>query len=409
MRRRIKDIATKTNISMRIVKLLFLCYVGLYAQNANSTEDTKVSETTRDTLIEGKQDNISQIEEMESDSLSDSIDEKTNQIIKKQRERRLLKKYLQPKYEDPIIEVGSRFIFPETSITDNNGNEINFTNGDQIFLTIALYWKWLAVSYSHPMKDYTNGYSFRFSPLLNKLNLDLNISKIQKYKLSEDNLMEMLQNQTTEDLSEDTLKLDGLETKQWNLNAEWMMNKKYSSSTAYSQSYSEGQKKSAGSLLIGATIGQDRLVLNPSSSRSEIANEMLDKMPTHNSKTTSVSLGCGYGYNFALKEGKYVIGALFVPYLSAAKSNYVLDGKEVNEFSYGIREHTRFNFTYQNSKGFLGMSIESKGFMFHDSNFEFSQHYTTLSIYLALKLGEFGIKSEKIPGNKILDFIGNIL
>lgn len=320
--------------------------------------------------------------------------------------------YVQPRYDDPIIEIGSRFLYPYTSINQYKDDHVNFTTGTQTFLSANLYWKWLAVGYDYPLADYTHGYSFRFSPLIKNINFDFNIIKIKKYSLiSSSNIFKNnFDEKEFADIPQDSLSLDGLETFQWKLNVEWILNKTFfSSNTAFSQSYSGGQRVSAGSWIVGATVGEDRFLLNPSNSRSTIANEALSHLPMQNNKIFSLSVGCGHGYNFVVRQGKLVIGALLVPYFTIADAYYKYEGENIDKLCYGMRTHGRYSIVYQYYYGFVGLSLDFRGLFYYDGYFSYTQYNTTVSLNVALKLGSFGIHTDRVPGHKTLDFIGRIL
>lgn len=312
--------------------------------------------------------------------------------------------YMQPNYDDPIIEVGTLVLNPTYSINPTSENRIDFTTGPQTYLTANLNWKWLRVGYSYPLDDYTHGYDFNFSPSIANFLIDLGISNIRKYKLlNPDRYAEKIGENV------DDVQLDGLETFEWKCNLEWIMNPTYfSASSAFSQSYSCGQRVSAGSVLCGVAFGENRFKLNPSDSRSEKANEILSRLPMQDNRIYSVSLGCGYGYNFVVRQGQFVVGTLLIPYLTGARSSYQLAGQDVMHFCYGVRTHGRVNCVYQHNYGFILLSTNWRGLFFYDSDFSYLQNIFSVDLSFSLKLGSVGIHHKHVPGHQFIDFVDKI-
>ena len=312
--------------------------------------------------------------------------------------------YIQPSYDDPIIEVGTTVLNPTYSINPMLDSRIDFTTGVQTFLTANLNWKWLRVGYSYPLADYTHGYDFTFSPRIANFLIDLGISNIRNYKLLDPDRYAEKIGENVEDVQ-----LDGLETFEWKCNLEWIMNPTYfSASSAFSQSYSCGQRVSAGSVLCGVAFGENRFKLNPSSSRSEKANEILSQLPTEDNRILNASLGCGYGYNFVVRQGQFVIGTLLVPYLTGARSSYQLSGQDRVRFCYGGRTHGRINCVYQHKYGFILLSTNWRGLFLYDTGFSYLQNIFSADLSFSLKLGEVGIHHKQIPGHQLIDFVDKI-
>lgn len=312
--------------------------------------------------------------------------------------------YMQPDYADPIIEIGTTVLYPTYSINPTLENHIDFTTGPQTFLTANVNWKWLRVGWSQPLADYTHGYDFSFSPRIAHFLIDLGISKIRNYKV-------LNPGRYAEKIGEnvDDIQLDGLETFEWKCNLEWIMNPTYfSASSAFSQSYSCGQRVSAGSVLCGVAFGENRFSLNPSEGRSEKANEILSQLPMQDNRILNASLGCGYGYNFVVRQGKFVIGTLLIPYLTGARSSYQLAGRDEVHFCYGLRSHSRVNCVYQHKYGFILLSTNWRNIFLYDNGFSYMQNNFYLDLGFSLKLGMIGIHHEKVPGHQIIDFIDKI-
>lgn len=316
--------------------------------------------------------------------------------------------FIQPYENDPIVEIGTKQILPRYAINAFRDDEVIFTTGLQRYITANIYWKWFAIGYSIPMQNYTNGFSFSFCPLISNFLFELNISKIRKYKSS--NVVSLMLDEREEDDLEqiEEVMLDGLETFEWSLSSEWAFNKSiFSSSSLFSQSYSCGQRVSAGSLLAGAAVGQNSFKLNPDDSRSDTANAILSKLPMQDNRITNFSVGCGYGYNFVVRQGTFVVGAMLIPYVSGAFSHYKLEDDNVDQFCYGMRAHGRINCVYQYKYGFVSVSNDFHGLFFYDNRFTYYQSNLSLNINAAFKLGMLGVKHEKVPGHQFIDFVNN--
>lgn len=312
--------------------------------------------------------------------------------------------YMQPSYDDPIVEVGTDVLYPFYSINPLQDNRVNFTTGGQTFLCANLNWKWLRIGYSYPLADYTHGYDLAFSPRIANFLIDLGLSRIRNYHVANTNSYAQSIGEASEDIQ-----LDGLETFEWRCNLEWIMNPTYfSASSAFSQSYSSGQRVSAGSLLCGVAFGENRFKLNPSSDRSDKANEILANLPMQDNRIYNLSLGCGYGYNFVVRQGVFVVGLLFVPYLAVAHASYQLNGEDEGHLCFGFRGHGRVNCVYQYKYGFITLAYNWKGLYFDDNYFSYFQNNPSVTLSFALKLGEIGVHHNKVPGHQIIDFLGNL-
>lgn len=317
--------------------------------------------------------------------------------------------YIQPSYDDPIVEVGTKMLYPSYSINPFRKNSVNFTTGEQLYLSLNLDWKWLRVGYSYPLADYTHGYDFSFSPSVANFLIDLGISDIKNYKLHNPNRFFVSPDgESAKQEEEQDVRLEGLETKEWRCSLEWIMNKTYfSASSAFSQSYSCGQRVSAGSMLCGVAFGENRFKVN-NAERTEAANEILSHLPMLDNRLQNVSLGCGYGYNFVVRQGVFVVGALLVPYVSGARAHYKLDDLKENHLCFGFRSHGRVNCVYQYRYGFVTLATNWRGIYFNDNYFSYYQNAYSINLSAAFKLGELGIHHEKIPGHRVIDFLGNI-
>lgn len=320
--------------------------------------------------------------------------------------------YMQPTYDDPIVEIGLSSLTPYYTINPLRENKVGFSTGRQDFLTLNLDWKWLRAGYSFPLVNAANGYNFTFSPCIGNFYVDLGISRIRNYKsVALNNYWWQNQDKDEDDQDETPagVRLEGLETFEWRCNLEWILNKTYfSASSAFSQSYSSGQRVSAGSLLCGAAFGENRFKLNPSEKRSEEANEILANLPMTDNRIYNLSLGCGYGYNFVVRQGVFVVGVLLVPYFSIAHASYELSGEDVGRICFGMRSHGRVNCVYQNKYGFVTLSSQWVGLYFNDDYFSYFQNNPSINLSVALKLGELGIRHEKIPGHRVIDFLGKL-
>lgn len=321
--------------------------------------------------------------------------------------------YMQPSYDDPIVDIGIREFNPSYSVNPYRNNSVDFTTGEQRFLCANINWKWLCVGYAFPLADYTHGYDFSFSPRIANFKLDLGVSNIKNYL--HDNprnyrVPSFEENPAGEEPVKEEVRLDGLETFEWNCNLEWILNKTYfSASSAFSQSYSCGQRVSAGSMLCGVAFGENRFGLKPGASRSEKADSILSLLPMTNNRIYNLSLGCGYGYNFVVRQGRFVVGLLFVPYVAGAKASYRLHNQAEDHFCFGVRGHGRLNLAYQYRLGFVTVATNWKGLYFNDSYFSYLQSQYSVDVNFAFKLGEFGLHHKKIPGHKIIDFVDRIL
>lgn len=325
--------------------------------------------------------------------------------------------YMQPSYDDPIVEIGHQYLTPFYSVNAFRPNRVSFTTGPQYYLTANLDWKWLRVGLAHPLADYTHGYDFRFSPSIANFQIDFSVSKIRNYRQTNnfdafayfDNRFDKEDDDADTSPEEQEVRLDGLETFEWKCSLEWILNKTYfSASSAFSQSYSSGQRVSAGSMLCGFAFGENRFKLNPSDSRTEEANQLLSQLPMKDNRIFNLSLGCGYGYNFVVRQGTFVIGTLMVPYLTMANSRYDLNDVPQSRVGFGGRVHGRLNCVYQYKLGFVTLAGNWHGFYLNDVDYSYFQNNFTVNVSAAFKLGEFGIRHEKIPGHQIIDFLGNL-
>jgi hypothetical protein len=309
--------------------------------------------------------------------------------------------YIQPEYNDPIVELGTRLQLPYYSINPFHDNRVDFSTGTQEFVSAFVFWKWFRFGYAFPLADYTRGYDFSFCPQVSNFYIELEISNIKNYKLQNRQDYADQIGQDKEDIQ-----LDGLSTFSYHVNLEWICNKSYfSGSSAFAQSYSSGQRVSAGSMLLGIAVGRNSFRLDESSNQSAIAKEILANLPMQDNSIYNASVGCGYGYNFVVRQGKLVLGALLVPYLTGADALYQINGSDVSRFCYGMRAHGRLNLVYQWKYGFINWSSEYHDLFFYDNHFSYRCDIYSTSLSFAVKLGEFGVKSNKIPGHQFIDYI----
>lgn len=382
------------NIHFLVVLLLLVCTTAQGAMLENVTDSTSyqaIGDSLASDSVEDEVDAAPLRRPFTIDDFADDVDI-------------FAEAYMQPDYADPIIELGTTVLYPTYSINPALDNHIDFTTGPQTFLTANLNWKWLRVGWSQPLADYTHGYDFSFSPRIAHFLIDLGISKIRNYKLLDPSSYAEKIGESEEDIQ-----LDGLETFEWKCNLEWIMNPTYfSASSAFSQSYSCGQRVSAGSVLCGVAFGENRFKLNQSIYRTEKANEILSNLPMQDNSIYSASLGCGYGYNFVVRQGKFVVGTLLIPYLTGARSSYQLAGQDVVRFCYGVRSHSRVNCVYQHKYGFILLSTNWRNLYFYDNGFSYMQNNFYLDLGFSLKLGMVGIHHEKVPGHQIIDFFDRL-
>ncbi len=321
--------------------------------------------------------------------------------------------YIQSVYPDPIIEVGFRNQLPVCTVNPFSKSNVRFSTGNQHFLILNLYWKWLTLGYSYAMADYTNGYDFIFSPQISNCVVNFEISNIRNYYLrNRSNLMDFANvlgdDQAGRD-SLDNLPLPGLETFFWHVNVEMGLNSDYfSTSSSFSTSYSNGQRINAGSLVLGVNVGQDRFKLNATDDRSLSSQSILENLPVRDNNNYNLSLGCGYGYNWVANQGDLVVGFLFVPYLAGAYSNYLIDDSRVYRFAYGARLHSRLNLVYQYKYGFVSLSGDYHSMFFYDNYFSYKRDIFAVCLSTAIKLGDFGIHSNRIPGHQFIDFFDKL-
>lgn len=261
-----------------------------------------------------------------------------------------------------------------TKISDSTYLKSNFSAGSRFQIGGAISYQWINI-----------GYSFSLNPTNSKQNLDLRLlATYRPLQVQFD--FSYLRNMDYTLISgnysglQDTLisqREKGIRIVTAKLKTDYVFNfRKYSYNAGFSPR--TRQLKSAGSFLVSGAIGRDRVSL---SDLSSLAKPLFDSINGFNNvKINSIELGAGYGHNWVIGHhltlafiGIPKVGLDFIKARSSIPEKYFFTLGYVNHFKLGV--------VYSYNRFFTGFSAYNYLSISKIKNTNYSNTYTTLSLY----------------------------
>lgn len=303
----------------------------------------------------------------------------------------------------PMLEVGLRYRKPYVDLKPEDGPSLHLDTEMQPLLSAFLYWKWLKIGYNFALQDINKGFNFSYTINMGQLNLKFNTAHIRNLRLTNEEDFAGLT-----DFGETETRLRALRVTDYSLDAEYALNKNYALLSGYDYSYHRAQLKSQGSGIVAAGYAYNG-VAKRDFGQSAQADAALATLPLEKADMHMLNLGGGYAYNIAMKGGRWVLGLVCTPTLTAGYSNYNYAGENHQEAAYGLRTHGRVNLTYNYRHGGFSIAGEYNGALLNNKRFDMRRDVVNLHLNHAFRFGEMGLRSGKVPGHQFMDFAQEIL
>lgn len=310
--------------------------------------------------------------------------------------------YISAQQPHPMLELGLRYRLPYVDLYPNHGTALHCDTEMQPLLSAFLYWKWIKVGYNFALQNINKGFNFSYAINMGHMNVKFNVAHIRNLRLVNEKDYADVANFT-----EDETRLRALKVTDYDLNVEYACNKNYALLSGYDYSYHRAQLKSQGSGIVAAGYAYNGITKR-NFKESAQADAVLATLPLDHADMHMLNLGGGYGYNVAMKGGRWVLGLVCVPYLTAGGSGYEFDGNH-KELAYGIRTHGRANLTYNYKYGGISLAGEYNGAYLMNKEFDYRRDVFNIHLNHAFRFGEMGLKSGKVPGHQVIDWSQQML
>ena len=312
------------------------------------------------------------------------------------------REYVGAQCPHPMLEVGYKTKISTLDLYPESNPNLHMATDLQKLLSANIYWKWVRLGYSFALGNYNHGFNFDYSFTFGAFNMSANVAHVRNFKLV-----------NRSDFSDfvgdcvDNVRFRDLRSTDWGVNLEYMLDhKRFSGLSVYDYSYHRPQLKSHGSPIFGLSYAYNS-VQRRDFPQSLVADEVLDRVGVGYSYAYTANIGAGYGYSFSFADGKYVLGVMCVPYFSVGYSDYMVYDESsetcVDGLSLGVRAKARTNFTYSYQYGAFSISAEYLGAFLPNDDFNYRRDIIVLRINHAFKLGEYGLKSCKMPLRRFMN------
>lgn len=313
------------------------------------------------------------------------------------------REYVGAQCPHPMIEIGYRNKISYLGLYPEDATHLHLDTDLQKLIGLNFYWKWVRLGYAYALKNYNKGFNFDYSFTFGSFNLSAGVAHVRNFKLvNRCDYSDVLSG------ADDEVRLRAFRSTDWNVNLEYIVDhKRFSGLSAYDYSYHRPQLRSHGSPIIGLSYAYNSFLKRHGFDQSDDADAVMSVLPVDHSYMYTFNIGAGYAYNVSFSQGKYVLGMLCLPYFSTGYADYNVVGTDsedfVKEVVRGVRAHARVNFTYNYPKGAVSLSGEYNGAYLPFDEYDYRRDIVVFRINHAFKMGEYGLKSCKMPLRGFMD------